>query len=88
MFFLFMPNCKVSKINAKFGKKLGPWESKIFAKIALSRTVSKIKVCFAFYAEIQDGLRKWRENDFCGKSPVHTANTPWVGKRFFGKIGT
>ena len=26
--------------------------------------------CFAFYAEIQDGHLKWRENDFCEKSPV------------------
>ena len=28
------------------------------------------KCIFAFYAEIQDGRQKWRENDFWEKSPV------------------
>ena len=44
---------------------------KNFIKIALSRTVSKIN---AFYAEIQDGRPKWRESDFCEKSPVDSAD--------------
>ena len=36
------------------------------------------KLVFAFYAEIQDGRQKWRENDFCKKLPVDSANTLWV----------
>ena len=31
-----------------------------------------------FYTEIQDGRQKWRENDFCEKLPVHSADTLWV----------
>ena len=31
-----------------------------------------------FYAEIQDGRQKWRENDFCEKSTVDSADTLWV----------
>ena len=38
------------------------------------------KRVFAFYAEIQDGRQKWRENDFREKSPVHSADTLWVKK--------
>ena len=30
---------------------------------------------FAFYAEIQDGHQRWRENDFWKKSPVDSADT-------------
>ena len=30
---------------------------------------------FAFYTEIQDGRQKWRENNFCEKSPVGSADT-------------
>ena len=30
---------------------------------------------FLFYVEIQDGHQKWRENDFCEKSPVDSADT-------------
>ena len=33
---------------------------------------------FAFYAEIQDGRQKWRENDLCEKLPVDPADTLWV----------
>ena len=29
---------------------------------------------FAFYAEIQNGHQKWRENDFWEKSPVDSAD--------------
>ena len=29
---------------------------------------------FAFYPEIQDGHQKWRENNFCEKSPVDSAD--------------
>ena len=36
------------------------------------------KRVFAFYAEIQDGRQKWRENDFWEKSPVESTNTLWV----------
>ena len=37
---------------------------------------------FAFHAEIKDGCEKWWENNFCEKSPVHSADTLWV-KNFF-----
>ena len=33
---------------------------------------------FAFYAEIQDDRQMWRENDFCEKSSVDSADTLWV----------
>ena len=33
------------------------------------------KHVFAFNAEIQDGRQKWRENDFCKKWPVDSADT-------------
>ena len=32
----------------------------------------------AFYAEIQNGRQKWRDNDFWEKSPVDSADTLWV----------
>ena len=38
-----------------------------------------------FHAEIQDGRQKWRENDFCEKLPVDSAETLWV-KNFVQKI--
>ena len=47
---------------------------KNFIKIALSRNVSTINVFFVFYVEIQDGRQKWRESDFCEKSPVDSAD--------------
>ena len=37
-----------------------------------------LKFFLSFYAEIQDGRQKWRENDFCKKSPVDSADTLWV----------
>ena len=36
------------------------------------------KQIFAFNGEIQDGRQKWRENDFCEKSPADFADTLWV----------
>ena len=33
---------------------------------------------FAFNTEIQDGHKKWKENDFWGKSPVDSGDTLWV----------
>ena len=33
------------------------------------------KRVFAFNTEIQDGRQKWRENDFCKKLPVDSADT-------------
>ena len=36
------------------------------------------KRVFAFYVEIQDGHQKWRENNFCKKSPVDSAAILWV----------
>ena len=33
---------------------------------------------FAFYAEIQDGRQKWRENDLWKKLLVASAGTLWV----------
>ena len=41
-------------------------------------SVFEINAFFLFYAEIQDGRQKWRENDFWEKSPVHSADTLWV----------
>ena len=37
---------------------------------------------FAFYAEIQNGHQKWRENNFCEKAPVDSANTLWITNFF------
>ena len=31
-----------------------------------------------FNTEIQDGYQEWRENDFCKKSPVDSADIVWV----------
>ena len=39
---------------------------------------------FVFYTEIQDRRQKWRENDFCEKSPVDSVDTLWVIN--FGEI--
>ena len=50
--------------------------AKNFIEIALSHTVSEISV-LTFHVEIQDGYQKWRESDFCEKSPVHSL---WVEK--------
>ena len=36
------------------------------------------KRVFVFNAEIQDGRQKWRDNDFCEKLPVDSADTVWV----------
>ena len=36
------------------------------------------KQVFVFNTEIQDGHQKWRENNFCEKSPVDFADTLWV----------
>ena len=47
-------------------------------KICRNRSISlrfRDKHVFAFYAEIQDGHQKWRENIFREKSPVDIANT-------------
>ena len=43
--------------------------AKNFIEIALPRTGPKTSVMF--HTEIQDGHQKWRESDFCEKSPVH-----------------
>ena len=51
-----------------------------FVEIALSHTVSEINALLHFYAEIQDGREKWRESDFCEKSPVHSGHP--VGQKF------
>ena len=40
------------------------------------------KCVFAFYAEIQDGCQKLRENNFCERSSVDSADTLRV-KKFF-----
>ena len=76
--------CQKWRENVFFFCKIMPVDSadtlwvKNFVEIALSRSVSRDKRAFAFYAEIQDGRQKWRENDFCEKSPVDSANTLWV----------
>ena len=51
---------------------------KNFVEITLSRSVSAISV-FTFHAEIQNGLEKWWESDFCEKLPVHSGH-PGGGK--------
>ena len=56
---------------------------KNFIKIALSQTVSKIN---AFYAEIQDGRPKWRESDFCEKSPVDSAGQKFHRNHYLKQI--
>ena len=50
-------------------------------KFCRNRSISlrfRDKRVFAFYAEIQDGHQKWRENNFCEKLPVHSTDTLWV----------
>ena len=42
------------------------------------------KCVYVFYAEIQDGCQKWRENDFWKKSPVNSGDT--LGIKKFDKI--
>ena len=58
---------------------------KSFVKITLSRSVSEINTFLAFYAEIQNGHQKRRENDLWQKSPVYSADTLWV-KHFIALI--
>ena len=57
---------------------------KFLPKSLLSRTVSKINAFLQFYAEIQDGRLKWRENDFWEKSAVDSADL--LGVKNFIKI--
>ena len=64
----------VFKINNTFNfRQNSRWRAKNFVEISLSHTVSEISV-FTFHAEIQDGHQKWRESDFCEKSPVHSGH--------------
>ena len=51
-----------------------PCESKISSKSLISLRF-RDKLIFAFNTEIQDGHQKWRENDFCKKSPVDSVDT-------------
>ena len=47
-------------------------------KFCQNRSISlrfRDKLVFAFYAEIQDGHQKWRENDFWEKSLIHSGDT-------------
>ena len=48
---------------------------KSFVKITLTCSISEINTIFAFCAEIQDSLQKWRVNDFRDNSPVDSAHT-------------
>ena len=48
-----------------------PCRSKIPSKALRFRD----KHIFPFNADIQDGRQKWRENDFCEKSPIDSADT-------------
>ena len=53
----------------------------MFQKFHRNQSISlgfRNKRVFAFNAEIQDGCQKWRENDFCEKSPVDFHDTLWV----------
>ena len=49
---------------------LRPSKNSIQSQMVSYRSVIK--------AEIQDGRQKWRENDFCKKLPVDSADTLWV----------
>ena len=40
-----------------------------FVKITLSHTISEINMFYGFYAELQDGFKKWQENNFHKKVP-------------------
>ena len=47
-------------------------------KFLRNRSIShcfRDKCVFAFYAEVQDGRHKWRENDFWKKLPLHSLDT-------------
>ena len=81
MFFSFMQKvnlpAKLATRNGDkkiFGKNCQltlwiPLEVKIFTEITLFHIVSKIKCILAFYAEVQDGHQKWRENNFWKEIP-------------------
>ena len=50
-------------------------------KFHQSRSISlrfRDKRIFAFNPEIQDGHKKWQDNNFCEKLPVDSADTLWV----------
>ena len=51
---------------------------KNLVEIALSRTTDPDKFFFAFYLDNLDGRQNWRERDFGGKLPVHSAENLWV----------
>ena len=51
---------------------------KNFFEIALSRSVFEINVFLHLTQKLEDGHQKWRENDFCEKSAVDSADTLWV----------
>ena len=55
--------------------------SPVGPKICRNCSISHLyqdKCVFAFYAEIQDGRQKWRENDFLEKTPVDSVDTSQV----------
>ena len=53
-------------------EKIGTWKLKILPK---SNYLTPHKCTFVFYAEIQDGRRKWPENNFWEKLPDDSADT-------------
>ena len=60
--------CKKSPVDSAYNPQV-----KNFVKI--SRSISEVN---AFYAEVQDGRQRWRENEFCENLPVHSADALWV----------
>ena len=65
--------CKMSPVHSADTLRV-----KNFVEIALSRYVFRDKPAFAFYTEIQDGHKKWRENYFWEKRLIHSSDTLWV----------
>ena len=77
---------------AKSGRKTNFEESArrlyrhpVSQKFCRNRSISlrfRDKFVFAFNTEIQDGHQKWRENDFCEKSPEALSADTLLVKNF------
>ena len=86
--YAFLHFMQIFKMAAKMAGKrfLGKPASRISKypmskKICQNRSIShrfQDKYVFVFYTQIQDGCKKWRENNFWEKSPVDSAVTLWV----------
>ena len=83
-FARYMRFCVLHRNSRWLPKVVGKgfWEKSLIhsvgQKFRQNRSISlhfEDKHVFAFYAKIQDGRQKWRENDFWEKSPVASPNT-------------